>query len=199
MASGLNSHAEGKGTIASAEYSHAEGSRTVASGYGSHAEGDGTIASAAGGSHAEGNETVASGSASHAEGGLTIASGNNSHAEGSYSEASGRNSHAEGFRTIAQRKSQHVFGEYNNADATGTTTSRGTYVEIVGNGSGTSNRSNARTLDWNGNEILADKLTVGATPTANMDVTTKQYVDNAISNVGGLTATVSNQTLFLTM
>jgi len=57
---------------------------------------------------------------------------------------------------------------------------RGTYVEIVGKGTSDDARSNARTLDWNGNEVLAGKLTVGANPTTNMDVATKKYVDNAI-------------------
>lgn len=55
-------------------------------------------------------------------------------------------------------------------------------MEIVGKGTGNSARSNARTLDWSGNEVLAGKLTVGTSPTANMDVTTKQYVDNATSS-----------------
>ena len=40
---------------------------------------------------------------------------------------------------------------------------KGDYVEIVGNGTDTSHRSNARTLDWNGNETLAGGLTVGTT------------------------------------
>lgn len=39
-------------------------------------------------------------------------------------------------------------------------------------------------IDENGNETLAGKLTVGAAPTANMDVATKQYVDNAVSGSG---------------
>lgn len=107
---------------------------------------------------------TASGVGSHAEGTDTVASGNYSHAEGSY--------------TTAQRKSQHVFGEYNVLDTTGANkTVRGSYVEIVGNGTGSSARSNARTLDWDGNETLAGKLTVGIAPTNNMDVATKLYVD----------------------
>lgn len=107
--------------------------------------------------------------------------GDKATAEGYDTTASGTNSHAEGYNTTAQRKSQHVFGEYNILDTTGTTTTRGQYVEIVGKGTGILARSNARTLDWSGNEVLAGKLTVGAAPTANMDVTTKQYVDNKIT------------------
>ena len=125
------------------------------------------------------------GNFSTAEGYNNTASGQYSHAEGYNNTASGQYSHAEGYYTTAQRRSQHVFGEYNILDTTGTTTSKGKYIEIVGKGTSTSARSNARTLDWNGNEVLAGKLTIGTAPTANMDVTTKQYVDGAISTAIG--------------
>lgn len=91
--------------------------------------------------------------------------------------ASGYYSQAMGNWTTAQRKSQFVFGEFNDPDQSGTYGTRGNYVEIVGNGS-MSKRSNARTLDWNGNEVLAGKLTVGAGPSADMDAATKKYVDD---------------------
>ena len=127
---------------------------------------------------AEGNNTTSSGSASHAEGSETTASGNFSHSEGNNTTASGTNAHAEGSNTVANHQSQHVFGEYNVLDpSSASSDSRGNFVEIVGNGSSDSSRSNARTLDWEGNEVLAGKLTVGAQPVNNMDVATKQYVD----------------------
>ena len=137
------------------------------SGY-AHAEGYSTTASA-NNSHAEGYNTTASGYASHAEGGCTIASGNNSHAEGGYiplgdtnviyTTASGASSHAEGFGTIANHKSQHVFGEYNVADTNAEEyTEKGDYIEIVGNGTADDARSNARTLDWSGNEALSGTI-----------------------------------------
>ena len=110
-------------------------------------------------SHAEGDMTVASGWAAHAEGNQTVASGAHSHAEGEGTEASGRNSHAEGSGTIAKCYSQHVFGEYNEEDPSNG--SIGQYIEIVGNGDGFYDRSNARTLDWNGNESLAGSITLG--------------------------------------
>lgn len=179
-------HAEGNGTSASGPVSHAEGQSTVASGTNSHAEGSYTVASAID-SHAEGSNTTSDGGYSHAEGSGTIASGPGSHAEGLDTEASSTAAHAEGIGTIAQRKSQHVFGEYNKPDTTGSTTIRGTYVEIVGNGSYTNSRSNARTLDWSGNETLAGKLTVGAAPTSDMDVATKQYTDSSITNASNTT------------
>ena len=65
--------------------------------------------------------------------------------------------HAEGNGTKATHKAQHVFGTSNVPDpSTAAGTSKGTYVEIVGNGTGASasQKSNARTLDWNGNEYL---------------------------------------------
>ena len=135
-------------------------------------------------SHAEGGmTTIASGTSAHAEGGGTLASGNYSHTEGVKTVAAGYTSHAEGLNTTANCASQHVFGQFNIIDpANAQVSQRGTYVEIVGNGTGRNSLSNARTLDWSGNEVLAGKLTVGAAPTNDMDVATKKYVDD---NAGG--------------
>ena len=135
---------------------------------------------------AEGDNNTSSGYGSHAEGSSNTASAGGAHAEGGNNTASGYYSHAEGSHTIAQRLNQHVFGKYNIADTTGNgANALGKYVEIVGNGQNENTRSNARTLDWSGNEVLAGKLTIGTAPTANMDVTTKQYVDNAITTAIG--------------
>lgn len=197
-------HAEGSSTLASGVYSHAEGYNTIASGNYAHAEGSGTTASGAGGgSHAEGINTKASGYCSHAEGDSVIASGNGAHAEGRGTIADGSASHAEGYHTYAQggcshvegegttatHRLQHVFGAYNVVDGSESTL-RGNYIEIVGNGDSVYNAgtqgydttySNARTLDWNGNEVLSGKLTVGTAPTNDMDVATKKYVDDAVT------------------
>lgn len=168
-ASGGNSFAEGAETTAAGTCSHAEGFRTNASGDYSHAEG---LFSPASGyaSHAEGNQNLAKGKNSHAEGNYSHAEGDNSHAEGYGTYAYGNQSHAEGNNTIAKHASQHVFGEYNIEDpSTSKTNEKGTYIEIVGNGKITNpislayERSNARTLDWNGNEWLAGSLTLGET------------------------------------
>ena len=142
-ASGSYSHAEGYYTTASGERSHAEGAETTASGWHSHAECSGTTASGSY-SHAEGAGTTASGSYSHAECNGTTASGDNSHAEGYYTTASGECSHAEGYGTIASSNYQHVQGQRNIEDPSGT------YADIVGNGT-PGRRSNAYTLDWEGN------------------------------------------------
>lgn len=79
--------------------------------------------------------------------------GENSVIENNASAASGNNSHAEGLGTIASGNNQHVSGKYNIEDTANK------YVEIIGNGA-ENNRSNARTLDWNGNETLAGNLTI---------------------------------------
>lgn len=172
---------EGLGTKSSAGGSHAEGLGTVASGAASHAEG--MLNSSSGyGAHSEGLFTVASGNYSHTEGIINEASGQSSHTEGQNTLASASYAHVEGRGTIAQRGSQHVFGEYNIADTEGASTLvHGKYIEIVGNGTADNARNNARTLDWNGNEVLAGKLTVGSAPTNNMDVATKKYVDDGIT------------------
>ena len=126
-------------------YSHAEGYKTTASGLQSHAEG---------------YETTASGTSSHAEGTIVTASGACSHAEGGGTTASGIYSHTEGHETTAKNRSQHVFGEFNELDpSTALSSSRGNYIEIVGKGADENTRSNARTLDWSGNEVLAGTIT----------------------------------------
>ena len=90
---------------------------------------------------------------------LPVAYGYASHSENNNSTANGTYSHAEGNYTLANRQSQHVYGEYNVGE-TGSYSTKGTYVEIVGNGTATDARSNARTLDWNGNERLKGDLYV---------------------------------------
>ena len=135
----------------------------------SHAEGYRTEASGNYGSHAEGNETTASGTSSHAEGTIVTASGTSSHAEGFNTTASGSYSHTEGHKTTAKNRSQHAFGEYNILDpSTALSWDRGTYIEIVGNGTDENVRSNARTLDWQGNEYIQGTeealLFIGHTP-----------------------------------
>ncbi len=156
-----------------------EGSKFENNGYfmGEYAFAEGYETQARGNySHAEGFYTSAYESSSHAEGIYSMANGRCSHVEGSSTQANSRCSHAEGDSTIATGDSQHVQGKYNIEDT------ENKYAHIVGNGS-SSNRSNAHTLDWSGNAQYAGKVTVGASPTEDMDVATKQYVDNAIAEV----------------
>ena len=172
--------AEGSATQASGGHSHAEGSNTKALGSYSHAEGNNTEASGSH-SHAEGDYTKASGHYSHAEGSNTKASGDYSHAEGQRSQASGSMSHAEGFRTTASSNYQHVQGKYNIED------SNNIYTDIIGNGKSDTERSNAATVDWNGNGWYAGDVYVGSTSGTNKDegskkLATEEYVNSAISS-----------------
>lgn len=120
----------------------------VASGYCSHAEGMGTVASGEQ-SHAEGNQTTAGGINTHAEGFRTKAIWPNSHAEGQETVANAVQAHAEGYYTIASGDNQHVQGKFNLEDRSSV------YAHVVGNGSANTARSNAHTLDWNGNAWFA--------------------------------------------
>lgn len=171
-------HAEGYETIAGRIGSggmpgdHAEGYQTYAAGGGSHAEGQGTKATG-NASHAEGMYTSASNAGSHAEGTYTQASGVYSHAEGSYTIASRDSSHAEGDHTEAAGDVQHVFGKYNIVETRESTSNPWVYVEIVGNGTNNA-RSNARTLDWSGNESLAGSLTLGMGTADEVTITAAQ-------------------------
>ena len=135
---GLCSTTIGNHNDASGKYSFAEGYNTAAEGLGAHSEGDGSRAS-----------------------------GDYSHAEGR-SLASGKYSHAEGLSTQANMRSQHVHGEFNDLDPLYKTGSykhdvRGKYIHIVGNGTAIDQRSNAHTLDWDGNAWFAGSIKVGGT------------------------------------
>lgn len=125
-----------------------EGSEKNFAGTGAHAEGLGTTAEGYV-SHAEGQSTVAGAHSSHAEGNATVASGGSSHAEGTNTVASGSASHAEGEGTIANGHRSHVQGQYNVVD------DKNMYAHIVGNGASKWDRSNAHTIDWNGNAWFA--------------------------------------------
>lgn len=184
---GTNSVALGKNCEASGGLSIAIGTGcTSTGGYGCFAEGYENTATS-GGAHAEGRGNTASGEYSHAEGGFGKSSGYASHSEGVYTTASGNYSHSEGFNTIAQRQSQHVFGEYNIADAQGTTTTHGQFVEIVGNGTSHNARSNARTLDWSGNEMIAGNLQAAGLT----DGTTTKTMTEILAGGGSVTETTT--------
>ncbi|WP_206109227.1 hypothetical protein [Paenibacillus sp. HB172176] len=178
-ASGPSSHAEGSNTTASALQAHAEGSNTIASNNSAHAEGIYSQASSIA-AHAEGENTIASGRSSHAEGFGTVAGvtgsvtsglddydgyythaegsgtkayGNSAHAEGKDSVASGKYSHSQNKGTIASGESQTAMGRFNIEDDS--------KAVIIGNGLDDDNRSNALTLDWDGNLSLSGEVTDG--------------------------------------
>lgn len=168
---GIGSAAIGYKNTASNDFTFAMGIQTTASAPGAHAEGGLTIAKASY-SHAEGFKSGSTGEYSHVEGIVCESSGQGSHAEGYYTVSSGQRSHSEGCFTEAASQYQHVQGKYNVVD------SKGVYAHIVGNGAGDAKRSNAYTLDWQGNAWYSGKVTTGAAPVEDMDLTTKKYVDD---------------------
>lgn len=178
QANGENSHAEGSFSKAWKEYAHAEGYKTTASEYASHSEGanadaKGQVA------HAEGFKTIASGNYSHAEGALSQAIGNTSHAEGYNTQASGECSHAGGLGTKATKVAQTAIGKYNKESEA---------LFIIGNGTSDNNRSNAATVDWQGNAWYAGDVYVGSTSGTNKDdgskkLATEEYIDTQIGDI----------------
>ena len=103
------------------------------------------------------NDEYKLGTGAFAEGSSTQASGPFSHAEGNRTIASGANSHSEGLYTVAAGAEQHVQGKYNIEDT------EGKYAHIIGNGinSAPAARSNAHTVDWNGNGWFKGDVYVG--------------------------------------
>jgi hypothetical protein len=72
--------------------------------------------------------------------------------------------HSEGRKTIAAGCSQHTQGEYNIIDPDYNVSNphqRGRYAHIVGNGKSETARSNAHTLDWDGNAWFAGDVYAG--------------------------------------
>ncbi len=180
IASGEHSHAEGTTFVCSGSVS-ANGetlsyyydSKVTASGIGSHAEGCGSVSSGEG-AHAEGI-CLKSHEGAISQNGITlntfipiptIASGKGSHAEGVGTSATAIGSHSEGTSTKASGENQHVQGKYNIADTTS--------AHIIGNGTSSAEKSNAHTLDWDGNAWFAGDVYIGSTSGKNKDSGSKK-------------------------
>lgn len=143
VASGAGSVAIGMSASASGPYSTSIGYMTQASGQGSAAFG---------------GQTNASGTMSIALGRQTVASGSASVAGGRYSEAKAIASGAFGYRTLANGSSSFVIGQSNIEDTNAEDASHGSgarkYLFIIGNGDRDATaRSNALTVDWDGNLV----------------------------------------------
>lgn len=138
---GYGSHVEGRNNLCTVNCGHVEGQYNEVNGYAAHAEGASTRAEGEG-SHAEGKSCQALGSASHAEGNATVV------------KPSAHTAHAEGYATIAASPMQHVQGMYNVVD------DQRKYVDIIGWGSGDTNRKNIQTTDTYGNFRTAGSIEV---------------------------------------
>jgi len=152
-ASGAASTAMGNGTTASGNLSTALGHLTEASGITSTATGSITTASG-NRSTAMGNDTTASGDISTAMGNNTTASGVRSTAMGSVSTASGHTSTAMGSGTNAESYVSTAIGRYNIGGGNPTSWIDTDPLFEIGNGTSSSNRSNALTILKNGQHTI---------------------------------------------
>lgn len=96
-------------------------------------------------SFAEGNGSTASGIYSIAMGHEAEATANSAFALGYHASANGASSTALGGGTVADSDYQTVLGRYNESDP------NSDYLFILGNGTADNARSNALTVDWDGN------------------------------------------------
>lgn len=160
---GTVDHVEGIGCIAYGTAGHAEGSGATVNGSYCHVEGSGTA-------------STVSANAAHAEGVNTLVTSRACHAEGDTTEARGQGSHTEGYKTITYSDYQHVQGQYNVRD------DDSVYAHIVGNGSSVG-RSNAHTLDWQGNAWYAGDVYVGSTSGTNKDAGSKKLATEDMTKV----------------
>lgn len=148
------------------------GKAAISVGYGTKARGYCAFSSGA--------SCIANGYAAHASGFATLADGDRSKSAGSSTVASGKNASSEGEYTLAWSDNQHVQGKHNITD------SKGKYAHIVGNGTDQNNRSNAHTLDWNGNAWFQGDVIVGGKSQDDADakvLATREYVDGKVGEI----------------
>ena len=129
---------------------------------------------------AMGYYTQASGNVSTAMGGYTIASGNSSTAMGSLTTASGSRSTAMGDNTTASDYNSLVIGQYNSSgssvtnSATSFSTSNTAFV--IGNGTNSSNKSDAFKVMFNGDTTVSNDLTVSGDVVISSDARLKSNI-----------------------
>lgn len=115
-----------------------------------------------------GNLSVASGHTSVAEGTRAYALGNSSHAEGNQVYAIGDTSHAQNRGTIANGMNQTAIGRFNELNGKPQSYENTDYSFIIGNGDSDSSRSNAFTVDWDGNVVASGDI-IGAVSKITID------------------------------
>lgn len=167
---GAYSTAEGYSTAALRHSDHAEGRGTFAQGSYAHAEGLYTVA---------GTEKTRTALAAHAEGMHTAALDTADHAEGRETIASGGSSHAQNRGTIAAGVCQTALGRYNIEDT------NNEYAAIIGNGSADDARSNALTVDWDGNVQAAGQVK-STTETYSLTLPSAVYFGGGLVRNGGV-------------
>lgn len=105
-----------------------------------------------------GAKHVVFGARSEAHCNQNLVTGRDSEAHNSNNEVYGNYAHAEGRGNQCWGNAQSVLGKYCDPKREEGVGDNSPYLEIVGNGSSNSARSNARTLDKQGNERLAGKV-----------------------------------------
>jgi len=193
---GLNCSAEGMFSFAGGQSTKATGTSAMAFGGNAVAAGPSSVAInsaattsngsdsfAAGSCTTSGNCSFAAGMESKANSWGSIAlglrcetNGNNSVAIGEDCTASSAGSIAigTGIRTHANGSNLVALGRYNDYNSNDLT-----YVLVVGNGSGDNSRSNALTIDRDGNVVIAGTLSCGAVITS--EASTAAYnADNSV-------------------
>lgn len=96
------------------------------------------------------------GYAGHVEGESNLVNGDYGHGEGWDNEVNGCAAHVEGIANKGYGQAQHVQGMFNEIDY------EGKYLHIVGNGTDYDKRSNAHTIDREGNAWFAGEITYGS-------------------------------------
>jgi Chaperone of endosialidase/Head domain of trimeric autotransporter adhesin len=182
-ATGVRSTAIGDFTTASADHSIAMGLNTTASGLRSTAIGDFTTASGAS-STALGLVTAATGDRSTAMGEFTIASGFSSTAMGGGTTASGNYSTALGNGTTAQAFASLVIGQFNTVAGNQTSWVSTDPLLVAGNGTSSTDRSNALILWKTGDLSLGGSLVQGSDVRLKEEV---QAMDGVLDRVLALT------------
>ncbi len=151
VATSTTAVAMGVSTEASGVTSFAIGSNTEARGFNSVAMGSSTLASGSG-AFAYGSQSTASGNQATAGGSGSIATGSNSVALGANSQTLAPNAFAMGTSAIALSNSEFVIGRHNELYTPSANGVAGTdRVFVIGNGTSSSNQSNAVTVLKNGN------------------------------------------------
>lgn len=98
--------------------------------------------------------------------------GAGSHTEGAGNKAIHKYSHLEGCGNISGADCQHVSGKWN---------APGNYAFVVGNGASDSDRSNAMTIDWNGNAKFTGNVKIYNNKNIATEEHMVEYVSDTIS------------------
>lgn len=187
IAFGNSNTSSNKGSFASGTSNKATGTNSFALGSTNRATGTSSFA------HGYNNDATQTGSAvfgtnSKSQGGASFAAGASVEATGYYSQAFGQKtkaigacSFAEGEGTIAKGKHQHVQGKYNIEDTANK------YAYIIGNGTAEITdqegnittpqvRSNAHTIDWDGNAWFAGAVSASSIKIGEVEFTSAQLI-----------------------